>query len=437
MSRLSTGLLSVLAIMITACSVAREPVNSPSFIKTDGQRLVQGDERYIFLGTNLWYAANLAAESQRERLVRELDQLQALGITNLRILGASEGSGSRRVRRTFQPRPGVYDDSLLVGLDFVLAELGKRDMHAVIYLNNYWVWSGGMAQYAAWVRDEDFPNPFLEAYTWPQFMSYSASFYCDSAAVALNRAYLQTIIGRTNTISGMAYVDDPTIMAWQLANEPRPGLVEEAEANRACYLGWLEQTAGVIRKLDPNHLISTGSEGIIGSGLREDIYLQAHALANIDYLTFHVWAKNWNWFDPLDAVGTWPETVERANAYLSDHFAYARQLNKPIVLEEFGFPRDGGAFAVDSPVSWRNRYFKIILEGIYREAAGGGPAAGSNFWAWGGEGRAADSSYVWQVGEDYVGDPPQEPQGLYSVFDSDTSTIDLLRMHAERIRALR
>jgi mannan endo-1,4-beta-mannosidase len=41
-----------------------------------------------------------------------------------------------------------------------------------------------------------------------------------------------------------------------------------------------------------------------------------------------------------------------------------------------------------------------------------------------------------QVGDtSYVGDPPHEPQGWYSVFDSDESTLALIRAHAQAIRA--
>ncbi len=35
--------------------------------------------------------------------------------------------------------------------------------------------------------------------------------------------HIRAIVGRTNKVTGTrAHANDPTIMAWQLANEPRP-----------------------------------------------------------------------------------------------------------------------------------------------------------------------------------------------------------------------
>ena len=33
--------------------------------------------------------------------------------------------------------------------------------------------------------------------------------------------FLQTVLNRYNSFTGMHYKDDPTIMAWELMNEPR------------------------------------------------------------------------------------------------------------------------------------------------------------------------------------------------------------------------
>ena len=67
----------------------------------------------------------------------------------------------------------------------------------------------------------------------------------------------------------------------------------------------------------------------------------------------------------------------------------------------------------------------------------GGPVAGTHFWAWGGEGRAQHADHHFQPGDtSYVGDPPHEPQGWYSVFDVDASTQAVIRNHAAAVKAL-
>lgn len=69
----------------------------------------------------------------------------------MRILGASENSFiNHTLKPSIQIEPGVYDEKLLRGLDFLLSEMQKRNMHAVIILNNYWEWSGGMVVYNEW-----------------------------------------------------------------------------------------------------------------------------------------------------------------------------------------------------------------------------------------------------------------------------------------------
>ena len=52
---------------------------------------------FYFLGANLWQGMNLGAlgsSGDRGRLTRDLDALVAAGVTQLRVLGASEGPDS-------------------------------------------------------------------------------------------------------------------------------------------------------------------------------------------------------------------------------------------------------------------------------------------------------------------------------------------------------
>jgi len=413
------------------------------FVKVKGSKFYLGDKPYYFLGTNLWYGCMLGqagTDGNRPRLLRELDQLKKLGINNLRIMAASEGLGHEgRIQPAIQPEPGQFNESLLQGLDFLLSEMAKRNLYAVVFLNNYWEWTGGMAQYMSWVTGDPYPNPTDPQYSYGGLMKTSGRFYTNEQANELYRRYLSMLIQRKNTITGRLYKDDPTIMAWQLANEPRP---YPGEADQPRHLKelviWVDQTAGFIKSLDANHLVTTGNEGLIGSLNSEACYLEAHQSKHIDYLTFHLWVLNWSWFDPLKAAETWPTAQQKAIDYLHLHIAYAQQVGKPITLEEFGIPRDGHVYSPSAPVTYRDRFYQMLFEEMYRSAQAGSPMAGSNFWGWGGEGRAKDAAaFTWKKGDDYTGDPPQEPQGRNSVFSSDQSTIKILRQYAKKMNALR
>lgn len=413
-----------------------------AFIQVKGSKFYRNGKPYYFLGTNLWYGCMLGQDGpvgDRPRLLRELDHLKKLGIDNLRVMGASEGLGySGQIQPAIQFEPGVLDESLLVGLDFLLAEMAKRDMVAVVFLNNYWEWTGGMSQYMSWITGEQYPSPADPKFGYWGLMTTSGRFYTNEPANALFQTYLNILINRKNTINGRLYKEDPVIMSWQLANEPRP-YPEDVERPRHLreFAIWVDQTAAFIKSLDPHHLVSTGNEGLKGSLESESCYLESHASKHIDYMTFHLWVLNWSWFDPLKAEETWPSARDKAVEYVLQHIAYAEKLGKPITLEEFGIPRDGHVYSAQAPVTYRNRYYKTIFETMYQSAVQGSPMAGSNFWGWGGEGVASDpETFTWKKGDDYTGDPPQEPQGRNSVFSSDKSTLKILHTYAKKMRAL-
>jgi len=116
--------------------------------------------------------------------------------------------------------------------------------------------------------------------------------------------------------------------------------------------------------------------------------------------------------------------------YLDWHIDAANRMGKPIVLEEFGINRDGGSFSPSATTLYRDMFYKKIYTLIENRAAAGDAIAGSNFWAWGGAGRTANADFMWKAGDSFVGDPPQEAQGLYCVFDSDASTVEIIADNA-------
>ena len=429
--RLACALVALPLILLPP-SAAR--AQSRDFVRVRDGHFVIGDRPYYFTGVNLWYGMNLAATGRegRARLVRELDALQRLGVNNLRLLAASEGPASepQRVHPAVQDRPGEYNEQLLRGLDFELAELARRDMRAVLILNNFFQWTGGFPQYVSWATGEPIPYPERDGHTWNEFMDFSSRFYAVEKAMALSDQYVRMLANRRNTVTGRLYKDDPTIMSWQLSNEPRGRLHSEA------YVAWVDRVGRILRAEAPQQLISLGGEGKLPGAEDSTQFARVSRSPYLDYLTVHLWPQNWGWFDPKRAEATFDRSVGRSIAYIAEHVAIAEAVHKPMVLEEFSLARDGNGFGPETGVTYRDRFMTMVFESVDYLAGRGSVVAGANVWGWSGEGRAPRVGDYWRPGEPFTGDPSHERQGWYSIYDSDTSTIDILSTYARRMDAI-
>lgn len=388
----------------------------------NGQFIVNG-KSYYFIGTNFWYGAILASKTSdgdRTRLKCELDSLLVLGIDNLRILVGADGPEHTpfKVQPTLQQAPGVYNEALLDGLDYLMCELGRRDMKAVLYLNNSWEWSGGYSQYLMWSGAGASPIPAFDG--WEPFRTYVSGFIASATAKQLFLNHVREIVSRTNQYTGLPYAEDPAIFSWQIANEPRAF----SEENKEAFAEWIGCVAREIRRLDPNHMISTGSEGRVGCENDLQLWRHIHAFPEISYTTIHIWPYNWHWVDETHQAELLPEAIKKTNAYIAEHAAVSAELQKPMVLEEFGFPRDNMSIKPGTAVVSRDTYYTEVFRILHKSVQEKGIFAGCNFWAWGG--MAKPEHEFWLRGDDYCGDPAQEPQGLNSVFYGDTTT-ELIR----------
>ena len=423
-------LLTVLLFLLGAC--APKPAEH-SFIKVnaDGQ-FVRDGKPYYFVGTNFWYGAILGSEGEggnRERLHKELDFLKSIGINNLRVLVGADGENGikTRVEPSLQVAPGVYNDTILAGLDYFMNELRERDMTAVLYLNNSWEWSGGYSVYLQWSGHGDVVVPAVDG--WPAYMEYVKQFPQSDSAKALFANHVNYIVSRTNRYNQIKYVDDPTIMSWQIGNEPRAF----SDENKEPFARWMADVAAQIKSLDPNHMVSSGSEGSWGCEMDMNLFEKIHADPNINYLNIHIWPYNWSWVKADSLTELLPRAKENTKKYIDDHMVIARKYSKPIVLEEFGFPRDGFSFSKEAPTTARDEYYRYVFDLIRQDRESGGLFAGCNFWAWGGFAGQNPDHVFWEKGDDYTGDPAQEQQGLNSVFATD-STIEIIKAENRKLQ---
>ncbi len=416
----------VLLVVIAGPALAE----NQGFVSASGVGFEINGRPYYYTGASYFNAMNYGAGSTSERaqLVSDFEALAALGVTNVRIWASSEGTiTTDRLTPTLQPTARTFDETMFEGLDYALKVANDNNLRCVLVLNNNWEWSGGMNQYIEWSPTT---NKTLYQDQWGQG-AYHNQFYTDATCQADYRYFIETIVGRVNTAYGegseVTYKDDPTIFAWELANEPR-----YKSTNQTVLNNWIDGTAAYIKSLDGNHMVCAGSEGFFnrtytGNWWDNPYYtgtdfVANHQSSNIDYATVHIWPFNWGWYP--DPNGTSKTAFELATEFLADHITSAEEdLNKPLVLEEFGLLRDGdptgtGAAGPGSATTDRDELFQAYFEMLYESAMEGGAGAGSNFWT-------------------YQVDPPQEPQGLYSVYDpEDASTLAIIELAAAMMAGL-
>ena len=104
-----------------------------------------------------------------------------------------------------------------------------------------------------------------------------------------------------------------------------------------------------------------------------------------------------------------------------------------MVLEEFGYPRDGFRFDKSATTQARDTYYQYIFSLITDRTAQSAGLTGCNFWAWGGFAGQNPDHVFWEKGDDYTGDPAQEQQGLNSVFATD-STIEIIKAENRKLQ---
>ncbi len=411
--------LSLTALLALGTIIPSRAQDSPAgFVSVKDGHFSLADKPYYFVGVNFWQGMNLGIEGgtgNRTQLVAELDRLQELGITNLRVMASSEGPDTEPYRMTpaLMTAPGEYNADVLDGLDYFMSEVGKHGMKAVMVLSNFWQWSGGFGQYVSWHDKTAIPYPG----DWNVFMNYVASFYTCDECQTWYRDHISMIVNHVNPYTGLAYRDDPAVFSWELANEPRLYPDE-----------WIDQTAAYIKSLDSNHMVTTGSEGSLPDNSQD--FIKTHNSANIDYATIHIWPQNWGWYDPQKPQ-SYSVGESRARSYLQTHIALAASLGKPLVLEEFGLARDWeplhDTFDPASPTTYRDQFYSALFTDVNKAMSTGQPVGGDNFWAWGGAARP---------GAGWVGDPPHETPGWYSVYDTDGSTLTIITDHVQMVADL-
>ncbi|MBB3113708.1 mannan endo-1,4-beta-mannosidase [Paenibacillus phyllosphaerae] len=205
------------------------------FVTRDGSRLVLGGEPFRFAGPNIYWLGldenvNGIDWPSPFRVTNALDTAIEMGATVVRshTLGASHGC-----EKALSPTLGEYNEEAFRRVDFAIKEAGLRGLRLIIpFVCNWHYYHGGRKTFAQWRGLDD-----------------ADAFYTDEQVIADFEAYITVLLNRINSYTGIAYKDDPTIMAWELGNELNNAPVE-----------WVRRIVRHVKSLDRNHLVAHGKQ---------------------------------------------------------------------------------------------------------------------------------------------------------------------------------
>ncbi|KAK9918089.1 hypothetical protein WJX75_001118 [Coccomyxa subellipsoidea] len=374
------------------------------FVIRNGSQLQVNGEPFHFAGFNNYYLPTYAADphfliertGDVDVIFRDATQL---GLTVLRTWAFADGAQWNAI----QPSLGVLDERVLSeGLDYVVATACSNNIRVVLTLTNYLTAFGGMQTWVQWFQGDNISD-----------------FYKSLAIRNAFKYYVKAILMRRNSITGVLYKDDPTIMAWDLANEPWVLGDDSGQTLTA----WVKDMADFVKGIDPNHLVMVGTWGYFGVSspqlMAENPYDLSwrssdssnnagiwsadpvckgedfHAImsnTSVDIGSVHLYPEFWQVCTDdckinlnngpvsvqasLSNLGYWSLCsldckVKFLKRWLHVHFEEGAAIGKPVLVGEFGSQR---------PMAARNAIYAAVYDEILQSALVGLPVAGSMFW---------------------------------------------------------
>src|SRR4029079_2278083 len=159
---------------------------------------------FKIVGANNYYAA-FATPAMRAAVI---DAAKRIGLNVLRCHAFLDTPWRGAYFQSWNPatnRPEVNTgENGLQRLDHLIADAEQAEIRLILPLVNHWPDFGGMDGYVSWFGAASHDD-----------------FYRDPRIREAYKSYVSQIVHRQNTVTGRVYKDEPSILAWELANEPR------------------------------------------------------------------------------------------------------------------------------------------------------------------------------------------------------------------------
>jgi hypothetical protein len=333
MQRLTAFLLAA----VLAAAAAPAAAGFDHFVTVDGHRLMDGPDEFRFVSFNvptlLYVEDEMAFEQTNPYGLPGEWALRDLFRTVVQTGGRVVRAYTIPVRNTDFPAeavtyveaPGRFNEDAFRAMDRALALAAEHGVRVIVPLVNNWQWMGGRPNYAAFRgRQPD-------------------DFWTDRQLIDDFKRTIEFVLTRINTVTGVAYRDDPTILAWETGNE----LQNPPE--------WALEIGAYIKRLDPRHLLIDGYHA--SHHENHDAWIQPYTLESplFDIVSTHH-------YEPagVDMVRNLRRTVARVGG------------RKPLLLGEFGFISTAGVQEVLDYVLGEPAIAGALIWSLRRHHEGGG-----------------------------------------------------------------
>ncbi|KAL9234310.1 hypothetical protein vseg_009195 [Gypsophila vaccaria] len=328
------------------------------FITRNGAQFMLNGYEFYSNGFNAYWLMYEAYDpSTRQRVSNAFQDASSYGLTIARAWAFSDGGSA-----PLQYYPGYYNEQMFQGLDFVVSEANKYGIKLILSLVNNYKDFGGRKQYVEWAN-----------------LTNEDDFYTNPVVKYFYKNHVKTVLTRVNTITKVAYKDDPTIMAWELMNEPRC----TSDLSGQTLQSWIGEMAWYVKSIDSRHLLEIGLEGFYGSSIPEKIqinpydcqygtdFIANNQISGIDFATVHSYPDQWLGNSDKEAQLTFLEK------WVDQHIQDSQNiLQKPVLFAEFGKSYNVAGYNSGD----RDQMYSVVYNQIYFSATNGGAAAGGLFW---------------------------------------------------------
>lgn len=201
-------------------------VASSEFVTRKGSRLQLGGSTFRFAGANEYWlglddnlrdAAGQPTHPTDFRIDSGLNSAVAAGLTVVRSqsMGISVGCAA-----CVEPSLGVFDDAAFASADYALYRAGQLGLKMIIPLTDQWrYYHGGISTFTSWRGYPNDPNTSVTAGSSHTERDVELNFYTDPKVVGDFQTYIAHLLDHVNPYTGLAWKDDPTVLAWETGNE--------------------------------------------------------------------------------------------------------------------------------------------------------------------------------------------------------------------------